>query len=78
MRQNHNQLHWCIHGVLNTFVINRKSRMKGDFHARFRENLRVKLPWVTRLYVIKDNTLPAIIRMLKITTTKTNSYSLNS
>ena len=23
--------------------------MKGDFHVRFRENLRVKLPWVTRL-----------------------------
>ena len=23
--------------------------MKGDFQARFRENLRVKLPWVTRL-----------------------------
>jgi hypothetical protein len=22
--------------------------MKGDFHVRFRENLRVKLPWVTR------------------------------
>ena len=26
--------------------------MKGDFHVRFRENLRVKLPWVTRLAVI--------------------------
>ena len=25
--------------------------MKGDFHVRFRENLRVKLPWVTRLWV---------------------------
>jgi hypothetical protein len=23
--------------------------MKGDFQVRFRENLRVKLPWVTRL-----------------------------
>jgi len=23
--------------------------MKGDFHERFCENLRVKLPWVTRL-----------------------------
>ncbi len=23
--------------------------MKGDFHVRFCENLRVKLPWVTRL-----------------------------
>jgi hypothetical protein len=26
--------------------------MKGDFQVRFRENLRVKLPWVTRLCVI--------------------------
>jgi hypothetical protein len=26
--------------------------MKGDFHVRFRENLRVKLPWVTRLPAI--------------------------
>ncbi len=26
--------------------------MKGDFHVRFRENLRVKLPWVTRLVAI--------------------------
>jgi len=26
--------------------------MKGDFHVRFCENLRVKLPWVTRLWLI--------------------------
>jgi hypothetical protein len=26
--------------------------MKGDFHVRFRENLRVKLPWVTRLWLM--------------------------
>ena len=26
--------------------------MKGDFHVRFRENLRVQLPWVTRLVVM--------------------------
>jgi hypothetical protein len=26
--------------------------MKGDFHVRFRENLRVKLPWVTQLGAI--------------------------
>jgi hypothetical protein len=26
--------------------------MKGDFHVRLRENLRVKLPWVTRLAAI--------------------------
>jgi len=40
---------------VNTFVINRKSRMKGDFHVRFRENLRVKLPWVTRLCLIVES-----------------------
>jgi hypothetical protein len=28
--------------------------MKGDFHVRFRENLRVKLPWVTRLAAITE------------------------
>lgn len=27
---------------------NAKSRMKGDFHVRFRERLRVKFPWSTR------------------------------
>ncbi len=26
-----------------------KSRMKGDFHVRFRENVGVKFPCVTRL-----------------------------
>jgi len=31
--------------------------MKGDFHVRFRENLRVKLPWVTRLAVIGPDNL---------------------
>jgi hypothetical protein len=29
--------------------------MKGDFQVRFRENLRVQLPWVTRLAVIVTN-----------------------
>ena len=34
-----------------------KSRMKGDFHIRFCENVRVKLPYVTRLAVlVKDYT----------------------
>jgi hypothetical protein len=28
--------------------------MKGDFHVRFRENLRVKLPWVTQLGAMPD------------------------
>jgi len=28
--------------------LNAKSRMKGDFHVRFRERLRVKFPWSTR------------------------------
>ncbi|MCR1846895.1 hypothetical protein [Phocaeicola sartorii] len=27
---------------------NAKSRMKGDFHVRFRERLRVKFPWSTQ------------------------------
>ena len=27
---------------------NTKNRMKGDFHVRFRERLRVKFPWSTR------------------------------
>ncbi len=31
--------------------------MKGDFHVRFRENLRVKLPWVTQLVArLRDDT----------------------
>jgi len=29
-----------------------KSRVKGDFQARFRENVRVKFPCVTRLWAI--------------------------
>jgi hypothetical protein len=29
--------------------INKKSRVKGDFHARFRENVGVQFPCVTRL-----------------------------
>jgi len=28
--------------------IDDKSRMMGDYHVRFREKLRVKLPWFTR------------------------------
>jgi hypothetical protein len=31
------------------WFINMKSRVKGDFHARFRENVGVKFPCVTRL-----------------------------
>jgi hypothetical protein len=30
-----------------------KSRVKGDFQARFRENVRVKFPCVTRLAVMR-------------------------
>jgi hypothetical protein len=37
--------------------------MKGDFHVRFRENLRVKLPWVTRLAVIGLDNLDDIIKV---------------
>jgi len=29
--------------------------MKGDFHVRFRENVRVKFPCVTRLCVMFNN-----------------------
>ena len=32
--------------------LNAKSRMKGDFHVRFRERLRVKFPWSTRHCVV--------------------------
>ena len=37
-----------------TFVrfIDMKSRMKGDFHVRFRGNVGVKFPCVTRLCAI--------------------------
>ena len=34
-----------------------KSRVKGDFQARFRENVGVKFPRVTRLYAILGDTL---------------------
>ena len=37
----------CIFRVVN--LLNRKSRVKGDFHARFCENAGVKFPCVTRL-----------------------------
>ena len=33
--------------------LNAKSRMKGDFHVRFRERLRVKFPWSTRQRFIR-------------------------
>ena len=33
--------------------LNAKSRMKGDFHVRFRERLRVKFPWYTRQRLMK-------------------------
>ena len=32
-------------------MLNEKSRVKGDFQARFRENAGVKFPCVTRLAV---------------------------
>ena len=37
--------------------LNAKSRMKGDFHVRFRERLRVKFPWSTRQNAIRPITL---------------------
>lgn len=36
--------------------LNAKSRMKGDFHVRFRERLRVKFPWSTRQRAIRPLT----------------------
>jgi hypothetical protein len=40
------------------WFINMKSRVKGDFHARFCENVRVKFPCVTRLAEnLKDLTI---------------------
>lgn len=35
---------------------NTKNRMKGDFHVRFRERLRVKFPWSTRQRTIRPLT----------------------
>ena len=34
-----------------------KSRMKGDFHVRFRENVGVKFPCVTRLVATAEKEL---------------------
>jgi len=35
--------------VLSLVIINTKSRMKGDFHVRFRGNAGVKFPCMTLL-----------------------------
>jgi hypothetical protein len=35
--------------------LNKKSRVKREFQARFRENVRVKFPRVTRLYAIPED-----------------------
>ena len=42
--------------------LNAKSRMKGDFHVRFRERLRVKFPWSTRHYASKDAFLALVLQ----------------
>lgn len=47
--------------------LNAKSRMKGDFHVRFRERLRVKYPWSTRQRTIR-----------KLTTQRNNSLHYGS
>lgn len=47
--------------------LNAKSRMKGDFHVRFRERLRVKFPWSTRQRTIR-----------KLTTWRNNSLHYGS
>jgi len=46
-----NHHHWSLAypNVIVHLSLNMKSRMKGDFQVRFRENPRVQLPWVTRL-----------------------------
>jgi hypothetical protein len=37
-------------------VINKKSRMKGDFHVRFRGKAGVRFPCLTRLWcILKDD-----------------------
>ncbi len=40
--------------------------MKGDFHVRFCENLRVKLPWVTRLPASHPATWTETVKSIKI------------
>lgn len=39
--------------------------MKGDFHVRFRENVRVKFPCVTRLPATLKNDTANIKRKIK-------------
>ena len=43
---------WYIRSVSIHLRLNKKSRVKGDFQARFRGNVRVKFPRVTRLCVM--------------------------
>ena len=42
------KVQWNIQGSSNNSVMNKKSRMKGDFQVRFRGNVGVKFPCVTR------------------------------
>ena len=42
--------------------LNAKSRMKGDFHVRFRERLRVKFPWSTRQRTIRKLTTQRLMK----------------
>jgi len=39
-----------------------KSRVKGDFHARFRENAMVKVHGVTRLGAVLENKIAYLRR----------------
>ena len=53
-----------------------KSRVKRDFHARFRENVGVKFPCVTRLWASLRATVP--LRQLDRKTMKTMTKKIFS
>jgi hypothetical protein len=47
-------------------IINMKSRMKGDFHVRFRGNAGVKVPCVTRLLAMLPDNFQRPNRLTKL------------
>jgi len=51
----HNRSYVCSQRFMG-----KKSRMKGDFHVRFRGNLGVQFPGVTRLPAIEKNILESL------------------
>jgi hypothetical protein len=50
--------------------------MKGDFQVRFRENLGVKLPWVTRLWGILVYTIDGQLWTYPIFTRKSQPMQI--